>query len=258
MFRYILKSGLLARFFIAPFLDPIFILCLNMVAVAEILVFAVALSRIVNLPNYYTYLAPGVIMLSFYTTIYGLIEEIFFFATRVEVHLYTYTLPIPRYLLAAGFSLTSGILCAPLYTPYVMFIAMISHKDNIGTIFIIASLLLLMLIFSIVIGGLVATLYISIKSNWGLLLAIFVISDILQRFSTAYYPLNVFPEAYRAIAIVNPLTHFINIGQGIVGVDRSLLIDEVLSLSILASYSVGLLLISILMAERLSEGGRVI
>jgi hypothetical protein len=258
--RYISRSGALASFFAKPILSRTYVASLNAVVLVQILVFALALSQLVRVEGYYHYLVPGVVLLSFYTTIYSLIENIFFFATRAEVYLYTYILPLPRYMLAIGFTLAVGIMCMLLYIPYIAFLALASpHAGSpTGVLISIASIAAMMVIFSIAVGGLLASIYMSIKSNWRLLLAVFLLSDILQRFSTAYYPLSYFPEVYRYIAIANPVTHFINLSLTAISIDPTLLIDPGFSVAIFVAYVLGFSAITILGAQKFAEGGRLV
>ncbi|MEM1606090.1 MAG: hypothetical protein QXW41_07610 [Fervidicoccaceae archaeon] len=258
--RYIARSGIMALFFVKPIMSKTYVASLNAVVLAQILVFALALSQLVRVEGYYRYLVPGVVLLSFYTTIYSLLQDVFFFATRAEVYLYTYVLPLPRYMLAIGFTLAVSIMCIPLYIPYIAFLAIASpHAGSpTGVLISIASIAAMMVIFSIAVGGLLASIYMSIKSNWRLLLVVFLLSDILGRFSTAYYPFSYLPEVYRYIAIANPLTHFINLCLTIIGVDPMLLIDPGFSAAVLTASVLGFTAITILGAQRFAEGGRLV
>lgn len=258
--RYIARSWALASFFVKPILGKTYVASLNAVMLVEIFVFALALSHLVGVEGYYRYLVPGVVLLTFYTTIYNLIEDVFFFATRAEVYLYTYILPLPRYMLAMGFTLAVSIMCIPLYIPYIAFLALaFPHAGSpAGVLISIASIAAMMTIFSMAVGGLLASIYMSIKSNWRLLLAVFLLSDIMQRFSTAYYPLSYFPEVHRYIAIVNPVTHFINLSLAIIGIDPTLLIDPGFSAAVLAASVLGFSAITILGAQKFAEGGRLV
>ena len=184
----------------------------------------------------------------------------FFFATRAEMFFYTYILPLPRYVLALGFTLAVGTMCIPLYMPYILFLLLVgipigSPMEILRTLLDIA---LLMILFSTAIGGLLASMFMAIRTNWRLLLSILILSDILQRFSTAYYPLESFPEAYRFIAVLNPITHIVNLGQHLAGVDQRLLLDPSFSAAALAACAIAFSAIAIVGAQKFAEGGRML
>jgi hypothetical protein len=123
--RHVVRSGILALYFVKPIINITYIFTLNIIVITQILVFAFSISQIVKVENYAQYLIPGVVLLYFYTTIYTLIDDVFFLATRAEMYLYTYILPIPRYILAIGFTLAIGIIILLLYLPYVVFMLFI-------------------------------------------------------------------------------------------------------------------------------------
>jgi hypothetical protein len=258
--RHMVRSGILASYLVKPIINITYIFTLNIIVITQILVFAISLSQIVKIENYTQYLVPGIVFLSFYTTVYMLIDDVFFFATRAEMCLYTYILPIPRYILAIGFSFAIGIIILLLYLPYVVFTLFIELllRESLEILERISSLISLMILFSIVLGGLLASIFISVKSNWKLLLIIYLLSDIFQRFSTAYYPFMHLPEIYKLIALVNPITHFINLGQSIAGVNPALLIDPALSTAILISYLLTLCVVTVIGAQKFAEGGRIL
>jgi len=114
-------------------------------------------------------------------------------------------------------------MCIPLYIPYIALLALASpHAGSpTGVLISIASIAAMMTIFSIAVGGLLASIYMSIKSNWRLLLTVFLLSDILQRFSTAYYPpasLSYIPSILREIIEINPISLSADISRILLGV----------------------------------------
>ncbi len=252
------RTYLLSRYFIAPFITPTFLATFYIATAIEILIYASVLSQLVKIEDYYRYLAPGILLILFYSNVYMFIDEVFFFASRTEVHLYTYILPLPRYAISLGFSLFSGLISIILFAPFILLVSILNSIDLVGIVASTLNLAMLMALFSIMIGGLLATVYMSVKSNWKLILIVLVLSDVFQRFSTGNYPYAYLPDAYKPISLLNPLTHFINLGQHMLNVDPTLLIGRDISLSIFIAYLIGLLALSTIFSERFSEGGRVV
>ncbi|MEM1611458.1 MAG: hypothetical protein QXQ57_07435 [Sulfolobales archaeon] len=219
----------------------------------RIYLFASLLSILIPLPSYRYYLYSGVIFLALFTAIYEVVEEILIVMTRVQMHLYTYSLPLGAFQKLLGISLGSSIWAVLTVLPYVVVI--IASHDPAGVAMV--PLIFLAIIFvSASLGGVIGSMVISIRRRWIYTILSAIIADLGIRLSTTLYPIDAIPEIFRVLAMINPITYFANMFHMVFGVDPRLLLDPSLSIPILVSLSISLITTQHLILRRSWEGGR--
>ncbi|MEM4970267.1 MAG: hypothetical protein QXE01_03335 [Sulfolobales archaeon] len=219
----------------------------------RIYLFASLLSILIPLPSYRYYLYSGVIFLALFTAIYEVVEEILIVMTRVQMHLYTYSLPLGAFQKLLGISLGSSLWAVLTVLPYVVVI--IASHDPAGVAMV--PLIFFAIIFvSASLGGVIGSMVISIKRRWIYTILSVIIADLGIRLSTTLYPIDAIPEIFRVLAMINPITYFANMFHMVFGVDPRLLLDPSLSIPILVSLSISLITTQLLILRRFSEGGR--
>lgn len=218
--------------------------------IIQVLVFGLAISKIVNLTDFYRFYLIGVyssilFIMSIYTG-YDIVSE-------AEYGLFDYylSLPIPRKEFVLGKIIGSGLSSLIYSTPMLITILMlIGVKSLVNIILALTSALL----FSLGISGLIITITMMIKSGDISDILFGAISTLLVRLSTAYYPLAVMPDYYRIPASVNPLSH-------VAELLRFLLIGEYYSFTpevaviLLVGLAVSMSSIASIIIERVIEGG---
>lgn len=218
--------------------------------IIQVLVFGLAISKIVALENFYRFYLVGVyssilFLMSIYTG-YDIISE-------AEYGLFDYylSLPISRRDFIMGKIIGSGISSLIYTAPMLITIlALIGVYSPINILLAVISALL----FSLGISGLIVSITMLMKSGDISDILFGAISTLLLRLSTVYYPIAVMPDYYKALASINPLSH-------VAELLRFLLVGEYYSLSpettiiILIGLAVSMSSIASLIIEKVIEGG---
>lgn len=218
--------------------------------IIQVLVFGLAISKIVALKDFYRYYLVGVyssilFLMSIYTG-YDIISE-------AEYGLFDYylSLPIPRKEFIMGKIIGSGISSLIYTTPMLITIlALIGVNSLVNLILALFSALL----FSLGISGLIISITMMVKSGDISDILFGAISTLLVRLSTVYYPIAIMPDYYKIFASINPLSHAAELL-------RFLLIGEYYSfppeitIILLIGLAIGMSSIASIIIEKVIEGG---
>ncbi len=219
--------------------------------IVHVLIFGVTASAIVNYPYFYKFYLLGVyssILFSMSTYMgYDVIDE-----AQDGLFDYYLSLPISRRELIIGKTIGSGLTALSYSLPMLIIISLligINSPDRVLLAVFSASL------FALGVSGFMISITLAIKSADIADIAFGVVSTLLIRLSTIYYPLAVMPTYYRVLAELNPITHladflrFVILGEGYS-------IPPEGSLIALIGLAAGSISVAVILIEKAIEGGR--
>ena len=218
--------------------------------IIQISVFGIVASSIVSFMNFYKFYLLGVytsILFAMSTfTGYDVIEE-------AEDGLFDYylSLPISRREFIIGKTISSGLTSLTYSIPMLIIVlALIGISNPLNVLVALFSALL----FALGVSGLIISIAMIIKSADISDIIFGVISTLLIRLSTVYYPLAVMPDYYKILAEVNPITHLSEFLRFLfLGANYSLPPEG--SLIALIGLAAGSTSIAIIVVEKAIEGG---
>jgi len=219
----------------------------------RIYLFASLLSLLIPASEYRYYLYLGVIFLAFFTAVYEVIEEMLIIMTRVEMHLYIFSLPLGAVHRLLGVALGSSVWGALTVLPYMVLAIAIYDPSRL---LVLPSIFSVMVLTSAAMGGLIGSLVMSVKRRWLYTIASVITANFGIRLSTSLYPITSIPEVFRLPALANPITYYADLFHRATGVDPELLLNPVLAVPALVSVSASLVVAELMILRRFSEGGR--
>jgi ABC-type polysaccharide/polyol phosphate export permease len=165
---------------------------------------------------------------------------------------YLLSLPISRSKLFLAIALQGGAEMAILITvPLAITLSLIGNLTAVSVITTIATLFCL----GFGVAGLMLGLsFIAFKSSDIYSAITIVLSTVIIRFSTVFYPLIFLPQGYASVARLSPLTYGADLVRLSLGFDPDILLNPTYGVAVLSALAVTTLGLGVFLLQRLVEG----
>jgi ABC-type polysaccharide/polyol phosphate export permease len=165
---------------------------------------------------------------------------------------YLLSLPISRSKLFLAIALQGGAEMAILITvPFAITLSLIGNLTAVSVITAIATLFCL----GFGVAGLMLGLsFIAFKSSDIYSAITIVLSTVIIRFSTVFYPLIFLPQGYALVARLSPLTYGADLVRLSLGFDPGMLLNPTYGVAVLSALAVTTLGLGVFLLQRLVEG----